>query len=450
VPRTGRDAVAPLYLLACLIFGGSAQGVWPNACLQLAGLGILAWIAVVEPSVPKPARMLLWIVIASVAVVALQAIPLPASLWEHGPRMTIIDGYRQLGHPVPALPTSLTPYDSLGTLLYVIPPLAMFAAVLRHDPNRRTWLAAALLGAVVLGIILGALQVASSGTTLPWYLYRETNRGLAVGFFANANHMASLLVITVPFLAALAMVTRGGTGQRNSALLSMLAAALVLIVVGIALNGSLAGYALSIPVAAASVLIILPRTNRYRSWLVAGATLSVIVAVAGLATTSVGASWLGTGAGASLQSRQDILRTTAHAMTDFMPWGSGLGSFVRVYRLYENPNSVTSEYVVHAHNDYAEVVLELGAAGAVLMLFFLGWWLAAAWSAWGKGENDPFARAASIASAAVLLHSLVDFPLRTAAVSACFGMCLALLADRRMPARRDSDDLRPTRHVVIG
>jgi hypothetical protein len=85
-----------------------------------------------------------------------------------------------------------------------------------------------------------------------------------------------------------------------------------------------------------------------------------------------------------------------------------------------------------------------------LILLFLAWWGAAARNAWTAAENDPFARAASIASATVLLHSLVDFPLRTAAISACFAMCLALLADRRAPARRESDDLRPTRHLVIG
>ena len=55
-----------------------------------------------------------------------------------------------------------------------------------------------------------------------------------------------------------------------------------------------------------------------------------------------------------------------------------------------------------------------------------------------------------IASAAVLVHSLVDFPLRTAAISACFAMCLALLTGCRLPVRQDKSDLRPTRHVIIG
>jgi O-antigen ligase len=132
-----------------------------------------------------------------------------------------------------------------------------------------------------------------------------------------------------------------------------------------------------------------------------------------------------------------------------MPLGSGLGSFLKVYRLYERPDAVTSEYVIHAHNDYAELTLELGVAGIILILLFLGWWGNRVWAVWKEGEGGPFARAASIASGAVLVHSLVDFPLRTAAISACFAMCLALLADRKTPARQEVADLRPTRHLVI-
>jgi O-antigen ligase len=132
-----------------------------------------------------------------------------------------------------------------------------------------------------------------------------------------------------------------------------------------------------------------------------------------------------------------------------MPLGSGLGSFVQVYPLNESPDSVTVEYVVHAHNDYAEIALELGVVGIVLTLLFLAWWVLAVRAVWWRGEGGPFARAAAIASAAVLVHSTVDFPLRTAAISACFAMCLGLLADRRVVLREEPNDLRPTRHLVI-
>jgi hypothetical protein len=39
--------------------------------------------------------------------------------------------------------------------------------------------------------------------------------------------------------------------------------------------------------------------------------------------------------------------------------------------------------------------------------------------------------------------------LRTAAISATFAMCLALLIDRRPSQRQDANDLRPARHLVV-
>ena len=445
-----KGSVAPIYLLACLLLGGSAQGIWQNLLLQLAGLAIIVWaVGTADAPFPKRARTVLWILLSGLIVVALQLVPLPPSIWAHGLRERIAEGYRLLKQPVPALPVSLTPYDTLNTLLGVIPPIALFCAILRLGAFRASWLAAAILAGALGGITLGALQVVSPDLNSPWYLYHETNRGLAVGFFANANHMADLLVIAIPFLAALAAAGRGRNIQRYSALLAVLAGAAAMIVIGIALNGSLAGYALAVPAIAGSALILAPPSRRLRVPVAVVAALGLLVAIGAMASTSIGSSRLGQEASGSVQSREEILKTTSKAIGDTMPFGSGLGSFVRVYPLYESPDRVTREYVIHAHNDYAELILELGLAGALLIAGFLVWWVVAASGVWRTGGGGPYARAASVASAVILVHSLVDFPLRTAAISASFAMCLALLIDRRPVQRQDPSDLRPTRHVVV-
>jgi len=450
VPSLVKSSVAPAYLLACLILGGSAQGIWQNTLLQLAGLGIIAWAAATgDEPLPKSAQALMLILIAAFVIVVLQLIPLPASLWAHGLRMRIAEGYSLLGRPVPSLPLSLTPYASLSTLLAIIPPLAMFCAILRLGAFRASWLAAALLAGAVAGITLGALQVVAPGAASPWYLYHETNRGVAVGFFANANHMADLLVCGLPFIAALAAGGRSRNIQRYSALLIILAGAALLLVVGIALNGSLAGYTLAVPAIAASILIVAPAQRSVRVPVAIIAGLALVAAVAAMASTSIGSSRIGQEASGSVESRQEILKTTGRAIRDTMPFGSGLGSFVKVYPLYESADHVTPEYVVHAHNDYAELALELGLAGVLLIGVFLAWWTAAVRAGWRTGGGGPYARAASIASAVILVHSVVDFPLRTAAISATFAMCLALLINRRPAQRQDPADLRPARHLVV-
>jgi O-antigen ligase len=439
-------------LLLCLIIGGSAQGIWGNMVLQLIGVAIIAWAAISgngEPIV-QPARQLLGLAILALAVVAIQLAPLPPALWQHlGGRERIADGYRVLGLALPALPSSLTPYKTLDSVLGIIPPLAVFCAIVRLKAYRGSFMAVALVAGAVAGILLGALQVSSSvPTESPWYLYSETNPGYAVGFFANANHMATLLVIALPFLAALAAAAKGASIQRYSAFIVLTASAGLVILVGVALNGSLAAYGLVLPVLAASALIIVPRGSAMRSALIVIAAVLLAVAIAFIATSSIGSSSLGSEAATSVQSRQDILATTMRGVKDYFSLGSGLGSFRDVYPLYEDSVRVGGTYVVHAHNDYAELALELGCGGIVLLILFLLWWGAALRRVWAMVGSGSFARAASVASAAILAHSLVDFPLRTAAVSAAFGMCLALLADRRPPQISDSSDLRPTRHFV--
>jgi O-antigen ligase len=447
-----REAIGPAYLFLCLLAGGSAQGVWANMVLQLLGLVLIAWAAAANRSaVPLPARQLFLVILAGLAWVALQLVPLPPSVWAHlGGREPVAAGYRVLGLAAPSLPLSLSPYDSLRTLLALIPALAILSAMIGLKAYRPSWLAAAMIAATFCGILLGAMQVAStSPDASPFYLFPESSFGLATGFFANANHMATLLVVSLPFLAALLASARRLSPQRYSALAAILAGAGLVVIVGIALNGSLAGYLLALPVIAASLLIVIPPRSTFRRWAAAIAALCLVVALGALEASSIRPAGFGAEASTSVNSRQEILETTTAAASDFMPFGSGVGTFRQVYRMYEDPAHVTATYVIHAHNDYAELALEAGIPGILLLLLFLAWWAAAVRRVWSSAEAGPYARAGSIASAAILAHSLVDFPLRTAAISVIFASCLALLADRRPTPPAVKSDLRPTRHVVL-
>jgi O-antigen ligase len=443
-----RQLVAPLYLFACLLLGGSVQGIWSNMLLQVAGVLIIAWAAAVGPIEPlsRPARQLLWIAAAGLAVIALQLIPLPAPLWAHlGGRAAIGDGYHVLGIGIPALPVSLAPFESVATLMTAIPALAVLCALLVLKAYRPLWLALALIAGAFAGIILGALQVASAGAAR-WYLYRESSFGFASGFFANSNHMASLLVIAVPFLAAMLASVRRTNADRYSAAVALAGGAFLVILVGIALSRSIAGYGLIVPAVLLSFLILRPSKGVSR-FAVPGAGVLLLGAVAIMAWSPAGETRLGTGAAVS--SRATILAVTGEAVRDFMPWGSGLGTFRPVYKLYENHDLVTREVVNHAHNEYVELALETGIPGVLVMLAFLLWWARTSWRAWRSPDSSPYAKAASIASAVILAHSLVDFPARTATIGSCLTMCLALLLERRARPASERADLRPTRHLAL-
>jgi O-antigen ligase len=308
----------------------------------------------------------------------------------------------------------------------------------------------ALLTCAIGGTLIGALQVASGDySSSPWYLYRESGSGSPIGFFANANHMAILLVITLPFLSAILGSAKGANKQQNVAIISLVAGIGVVILIGIILNGSLVAYSFALPVLAMSSLLVLPQKRSLRVGALALATLLFIGALGTIEGGSVRSGQFERDAAGAQQSRQAMLGTAARAMRDFMPWGSGLGSFRSVYRLYVPRDQTPTTYVSHAHNDYVELALEMGVAGILLIIAFLVWWVQAVFRAWKLADAGIYARAASIATAAILLHSLVDFPLRTAAISAAFATGLALLVDRRAPPAREKFDLWPTRHVVL-
>ncbi len=449
----GRQMVVPVYLFMCLLLGGSAQGIWANMFFQLIGVVIIAWAAAAAPAEPltPSAKYVFLLVALGLLLVTLQLVPLPASTWAHfGGRGSIAEQYRILGIPTPERPLSLTPYATLSALLTLIPPLAVLCAMTRMRAYRSGWLMLAFLLGIVAGVLLGALQVTSADPlTSRWYLYPETNFGVATGFFANANHMASLLVIGLPFLAALLAAARGGSLQRYSAVVALVTGVAAVLVIGIMLNGSLAGYVLAVPVLLASALIVFSGTSRARRWIGIAAGLLLVAGAVALWMRPVGGGNFGAQAATSVHSRQQMVSTTLTAARHFMPFGAGLGSFPRVYPMFEDPDSIMPNIVNHAHNDYAELALETGIPGLVLIAAFLIWWAAAAWRVWRSPEGGPYARAASIASAAILVHSFVDYPLRTAAISTVFAMCLALLVQRHAPVRAEKSDLRPTRHVVF-
>lgn len=449
----GRELVAPLYLLLCIVLGGSAQGVWGNMLLQLVGLAIIGWAALsrVDQPVLPAARQLLLLSFAALVIVILQLVPLPPALWGmSGPRDHLARGFTILNLRQPWMPLSLAPHDTFDAVLKSIPALAMICALVRLKAYRPVWIVVALLIGTFASIMLGALQVSSvDPETSSWYLYADTNYRHAVGFFANANHLATLLLISIPFVAALIPAARGKNIQRASAFTAVAAGIMIVLLVGLFLNGSLAGYALLLPVVAGSGLVVWSAAHRLRAGFVVAIVALFVIGAIALGTGALNNRSLSQEASVSASSRADMLRTTWHASRDFLPFGSGFGTFRGAYQLYEDPAQISSTYVIHAHNDYAELLLEFGVAGIALILLFVGWWVAAVTRVWRSAEAGPFVRAASVASAAVLVHSSVDFPLRTAAVSACFAMCTALLADWRAPQVREASDLRPTRHFTF-
>jgi O-antigen ligase len=308
-----------------------------------------------------------------------------------------------------------------------------------------------VIGGSVLGIVLGALQV-TTGSGTAWYPYPISNFGVATGFFANGNHMAMLLAATIPFLFAIVAIARQDKGkaalQRRSGLIAVAVGTLLLMLLGLALNGSLAGLGLGAATVIAGAILLLP-PEKQRRW-ISAPLLLLFAAVAIIFTLPVSGGMKSAEATSSIETRREVTNASLAVARDYMPVGAGPGSFEQVYRLKENPASVDRVFVNHAHNDYLEIAVEMGLPGLIMIGWFLLWWGSTARQRWGDGPDDPFAKAAVIASAAILAHSLVDFPLRTSALAALFAFCIALMAQSRPRAREAAEsELWPRRHMEI-
>ncbi len=452
-----RTGVASGYLIACVLLGGaSAAGVIGNGFLQL--LALLVILAHVwtrgAPPLPRDGRWLVAIFLGFAAVAAAQLIPLPPSLWSGLPgRDVIARSMRLIGAEPGFMPASLDPRRTLASLLALLPPAAMFLVATRLTRDERTVVAKVLLGLAIVTIVLGAFQLlGGSGSRLRFYAI--TNAESSVGFFANANHVATLLLASLPFallFLARAAKERAGSGGREGKGF-IYAAIAVFIAVGIAMNGSLAGFGLLLPVAVASLLVYRKAVGKKMggsAWWAAAAAALIISGVAFYGPLS-GERVAGKFDGTDTTGRQISIPTTIAAAKDHLPVGSGLGTFRDIYRTYEPPENATFVFVNHAHNDYSELLLETGLPGALLALAFIAWWALRGLAAWrGEFNGVGLARAGSVVIGVALAHSLVDYPLRTAAIAAIVAMAAGFMVQPpAAKSRRSSRGARgQSRHI---
>jgi uncharacterized membrane protein YidH (DUF202 family) len=129
------------------------------------------------------------------------------------------------------------------------------------------------------------------------------------------------------------------------------------------------------------------------------------------------------------RGRREMLQA-AWAMVRDRPWsGFGLGNWAVVYPAYAVWDPGLGLYVNHAHNEWAEWAVEGGLPMLAAMLS-LGLW------AIRRGLRRPW----GIGAAAVLVHSVVDFPLRRLAVAVLLFTLLGMLG--RTPHRERAPRLR--------
>jgi O-antigen ligase len=422
-------------LVACLVFGGaSRQNPFQVIGLELLSLPLLAC------TVWRHAALQSWseirwpglILLATAATVLLQLIPLPPFVWNHLPgHAAAADALRLAGLDGAWRPYSLTPEITIRYGLALLPPIAVFLGSSQLHSRQKLWLSLAIPTAAIVSLGIGVAQLLGDPNG-PLYFYANTNRDSAVGLFANRNHQAALLVSCLPFAALWLRAPEDGRFRLSAG--PLLAMALFgIVVVGLIVLKSRAGVLLLVPALLASLALTWRGGIAFNRWMAAG--MGAIVLGAVVLGLLVGFGPLKARFEAKGEGRAVSSPIAAGAAWALQPLGGGLGSFRNVYAGVETNDTMAESYWLHAHDDYLELWLEAGWLAVAIILGFLAWWGRTAVAAW-RGPPDlvgSLGRAASAASGVLLIHSAVDYPLRTLAMACVFAFACGLMVRRSAP-----------------
>ena len=439
-----------LVLVAALLLGGGTHaGFVGDFAVQFLSVPLLAlslWPALSARDPYREKARLAFALCCIVALVTLiQVLPVPFDIWAGGASLLTWPFQSGLEPQRAAWGTfSLAPQATWAAAASFIVPLSIFGAVTQLGLKQRMTLSWILLGLGALSLCLGFMQVAQ-GPESSLRFYDLTNQHEAAGFFANRNHFAAQLNVSLVLAAVwFAIMAEGAMRHRalgSRSTLAFVAAAIfvVAIVAGLAFARSRAGILLAVFVLAGIFTIIL---GRRRSSSDPGVSRNPNVRRASFAVLAFAILFAAQFGLTGLFARRDlnpiedlripINRTVWQTIPKALPFGTGLGTFVPVYAAVERSQDVLPQYVNHAHNEFAELLLETGVIGAILLLAFLAWFAWRLYAVLKQPRTSPYQlmleRASILIIPLLLAHSLVDYPLRTTAISTLFAFFCAILA----------------------
>ncbi len=343
------------------------------------------------------------------------------------------------------------PHDTLSlALLYLAYAMLCFLAgqtLLRGSQVRRLALTFSVYGGVLASFAL--LQGISSNGKLYW-LRQPRMGGWIYGPYVNHNHYAGLMEMLVPIPLVLSLTRLASTRTRA------LAAAAAAVMVGtIFLSGSRGGMLAILAELIVLAALLVKQKRSVRTSIGVGVFLVIVVAllvwVGGsdlsrrIATVGMSHSEI------SNDVRLNIDRDTFRMFLKRPVLGWGLGTFSVVYPQFRT--FYTNLFVNQAHNDYLQLLAEMGLLGFATMLWFLLTLCARAFRKignWTVEISGATTLACLLGLCGILVHSVFDFNLQIPANAALFYvLCtIAAAAPFAQPARKRVARSKPTQEPL--
>ena len=417
--------VAALLVAAMMLGGGGSPNPATEIALQLlAVLAALVWLWLPGAGRRLPAS-LLWLCALVLAVPLLQLVPLPPAIWQALPgRERMAEMLALVGEENSWRPLTISPPRTLASLLSLFPPLLVMVGTALLGRRERGMLLIAIAGTGAAAAMLGGLQLA--GGEGAFQLYDRSHPGWLTGFHANRNAAADmLLVASLALSAAMALrICERGIRRENLAVFLIVQAVFLF---ALLMTGSRAGIALSVLAFGGGLAMFRSAGMRVPKRIIAlgaaGAALVLALPLSGR-IASVSSRFADFD-----DPRPDLWQDTLTAIGVNWPAGSGLGTFVPAFLPHERFEVLDASMPNRAHNDFLEFTLETGAFGPILLLVLALILGRMALSGWRSGTR---ARIEVILAVSILLvmmlHSIVDYPLRNMAGACLAGVAAGLLA----------------------
>jgi len=316
-----------------------------------------------------------------------------------------------------------------GAILYFAFGVLCFLAtqtLLRSSQARKIAVILAIFGSTMAAFAL--VQGVAPNGKLYW-LRQPRWGGWIYGPYVNHNHYAGLMELLVPIPLVISLSQHAHEKARAA---SGIAAAVM--VATIFLSGSRGGM-LSIFVELVVLGTVLLRQKKSMR-IAIGVSAFAIVLVSLLVwlggkelTTRVTSISTETRGEISGGMRLSIDRDTLHMFRQRPVLGWGLGTFPVVYPQFRS--FYTNFFVNEAHNDYLQLLAEMGLLGFGSMLWFLAVLCRRAQLKIHKWQSDvsgAVTLACSLGVVGILVHSMVDFNLQIPANAALFYVFATLVA----------------------
>jgi O-antigen ligase len=307
-------------------------------------------------------------------------------------------------------------YVAFGIVLLVA------AECVQEENTRKRFLFAVIAFGTAYAFFALVQQFTSNGKI--FWLHRPQYIGGIYGSYVNRNHYAGLMEMLVPFPLVVSM---GHLLKKEKR--AIIGFCTILMASTIFLCGSRGGMiAFALQIVLFAALTLAQRKNLRIAITLAAVCLLVLVFLFFVGKGQVLGRLKDLAPGTRLNMTLDCVKM--FFQRPVLGWG--LGTFPIVYPKYRS--FYTSLFINEAHNDYAQLLAEMGALGFALMIWFLVPLYRYRWASsrrWEFKWDGALSLAALLGCSGILFHSFVDFNLHIPANAALFYTLCALATSNR-------------------